>query len=252
MGRITGIQWYYQVQCLLFLFLTIYSFVFVSKFTDDKCLTVVETNSTRLLMPFDDIGDLRKLANDTTTNTTSNSTDSTSSDTWIDGSCPNSTLKEKTSLVTVAGVLGFVYAALAGLMTFMALFLYYFSNLDISEFADLSFCQNCMGKLTKCLPYLVVLGHLVALLLVIVQLFMVFVVKDCEDACHFDSSTNKHKYGMMQDEAEILIIICSLCWFAMHSIGGLLRRNVYYDAFFYQPEMRSNKCLLWCCTRCGP
>jgi hypothetical protein len=262
MGRITGIQWYYHVQCLLFLFLTIYSFVFVSNFTDDKCLAKVETNSTRLLEErgksndFQDIGRILQTSNESSNSTTSNSTTSnetsSTSQGWIDGVCPTSTLKEKTSLVSIAAVLGFIYAALAGLMTFMSLFLYYFSNLDISEFADLSFCQNCMGKLTKCLPYLTVLGHLIGFILVVVQLFFVFVIKDCEDACHYDSTENKHKYGVMQDEAEILIIICALAWFSMHVIGGFARRNVYYDSFFYQPEMRANKCVLWCCTRCGP
>lgn len=264
MARVTQIQWYYHVQCLLFLFLTIYSFVFVSTYSDDKCY-VVQSNSTRLLFPtnenlFD--GPRVLLANTTDssialdnlstrilqTNATDNSTTSSSSST----ECEDPGTAPKTSLTVVAGILGFVYASLAGLMCFMSLFIYYFSNLDISEFADLSFCQNCMGKLTKCIPYLVILGHLLALILVITQLFMVYVVKNCVDACHLDDTTGELEKGLMQSEAEVLIIVCSFAWIVMHIAGGLLRRSVYYDAFFYQPEIRVNKCMLWCCTRCGP
>lgn len=244
MARVTAIQWYYHVQCLLFLFLTIYSFVFVNTYSSDKCY-VVQTNSTRLLYPTTDtlFEFPRVLANDTTNST---STSSSSTDCTDPGTTP------KTSLTVVAGILGFIYASLAGLMCFMSLFIYYFSNLDISEFADLSCCQSCIGKLTKCLPYLVVLGHLVALILVITQLFMVFVIKNCKDACHLDETTGKEEQGLMQSEAEVLIILCSFVWFVIHIIGGILRRSVYYDAFFYQPEIRVNKCVLWCCTRCGP
>jgi hypothetical protein len=152
----------------------------------------------------------------------------------------------------MSGILGFVYAALVGLMTIMVLFLYYFANLDIAEFAHLSFCQNCGGKLSKCLPYLIVLGHLTALVLIIAQLFMVYAIGGCKDACHYDAVNNKLSYNTMQEEAEILIIVCIVSWVVMHSIGGFFRRNVYYDSFFYQPEDKSNKFVLWCCIRCGP
>lgn len=225
MGRVTGIQWYYHIQCLLFLFLAIYSFIFVSTFTDDKCYAISETDSTA--------------TNTTTTNTT-------------ETVCPTSTVSSTTSYTVISGILGFVYIAEVGLMMIMVCFLYYFSNLDIAEFANLGFCQNCFGKLTKCVPYLIVLGHLLGMILVIAQVFMVFVIKGCKDACHLDTTTATVTYGTMQAQGEILIIVCAFAWLIMHVLGGFCRRRVYYDSFFYQPEEKSIKWVLWCCIRCGP
>lgn len=134
----------------------------------------------------------------------------------------------------------------------MALFLYYFSNLDIAKFANLSFCQNCIGKMSKCLPYLIVLDHFLAFILIVAQLFMVYVIKGCKNACHLDSTTGTISYGTMQSQGEILIVVCSFSWLIMHVLGGFARRTVYYDAFFYQPEEKSSKWVLWLFIRCGP
>ena len=194
MGRVTGIQWYYHAQCLLFLFLTIYSFVFVSTYSSDKCYALNDTSTS---------------TNSTSTNSTT--TNSTASNTTTNSTCPVSANKATTSLTVIAGILGFVYIAEVILMSFMALFLYYFSNLDISKFADLGFCQNCLGKLTKCLPYLIVLAHLIAFILIVAQLFMAFVVKGCSAACHLDPVTGTISYGDMQSAAQVLIAVCALC-----------------------------------------
>ena len=231
MGRITGIQWYYHAQCLLFLSLGIFCFVFVSSFGSDSCYAISTSTDSS--------------TNSTTTNTTSTNT-------TVLESCPVMNVTTNTSYTVIAGILGFVYIAEVGLMVIMALFLYYFSNLDISEFADLGWCQNCFGKLTKCIPYLIVLDHLIGFVLIVAELFMVYVAKGCKNACHLDPTTATVAYGTMQSQGESLVVVCAIAWVLMHVIGGFCRRNVYYDSFFYQPEEKSVKWVLWCCIRCGP
>jgi len=209
MGRVTGIQWYYQAAMLLFLFLAVFSLIFSSRFGEDKCYTT-EPEET------------------------------------------DATIEETTSLVEVPKYMGIFYLVECILSFFMVVLLYYFSNLDIAKFAKLNFCQRLMGRLSKLLPYLVNLAHLVLFILIAVQVLYVFAIKDCEDAEHFNEKEGTTEKGVMQEQGEWHIIVCSAIWLAMHVCGGFLRRNVYYDPFFYQPENKEDKCKNWVFVRCGP
>ena len=141
MGRVTGIQWYYHAQCLLFLFLTIYSFVFVSTYSSDKCYALNDTSTS---------------TNSTSTNSTT--TNSTASNTTTNSTCPVSANKATTSLTVIAGILGFVYIAevilMLGKINKMSSISYCTSSFNcIYSNSRTAFYGFCCKRLLSCMSF---------------------------------------------------------------------------------------------------
>lgn len=147
-------------------------------------------------------------------------------------------------------VLGYVLELL--LCFLMIIGTYYFSNLDVGKFASLNLCQRFLGMLTKLLPFLIVLAHWIVFVLLFVQSVFVLVVANCKNAVHVDSETHEEEEGQMQSQAEVHLIVCGLTWLALHTCGAFARRNLYTDAFFYQPDMPDEKFKNFCCVQLGP
>ncbi|CAG9310143.1 unnamed protein product [Blepharisma stoltei] len=264
MGRCTGVQWYYQIQFLLFVFLMAYSFYFASKFADDKCYgkKQVESCPTRRLLESGngnntdiDFSKEKSIFLADVSSTDYNYADTVNL-TYFDENhrflATTNVTDTSTSYTAIAIVLAFIYISEIGLLFILILFLYYFSNLDIAKFAKLGWCQRCGGKLSKCFPYLIVLAHYAALILVLVEILLVFGLKNCEQAMHNDTASGDCKIGQLQTEGEAYAIVVVILWACMHIIGGFIRRNVYYDSFFYQPEDKSKVWKNWCFVKCGP
>lgn len=209
MGRITPIQWYYQVISLVFLFLAGYTAVFSSEYGDDECFKVELTEGEDTPDPAD-------------------------------------------NLTVIPGFLVLSYVLELSICVLMSIGTYYFSNLDVAKFANLNLCQRLLGMLTKLLPFLVVLAHWIVFTLLFVQLIFVLVIGNCENAVHVDSNTNEEEKGQMQGQAEIHLTVCALTWLALHTCGAFARRNLYTDAFFYQPDMPDERFKNFCCVQLGP
>lgn len=256
----TGIQWYYQITCLLFIFLMAYTFIFSSKFAEDLCYgdiakEVCPTTTTAIVDP-----DTTDTGDTTDTNTTARLNNphrhlfnfNDTSHRFLATDAALNVTETSTSYTAIALVIAFVYIAEVGLCLICILFLYYFSNLDIAKFAKLGFCQRCGGKLSKCIPYLIVLGHYVLLIMIMAEIALVFFIGTCKKARHIDTATGDCSVGQMQKEAEAYVIVLIVMWICMHTCGGFMRRNVYYDSFFYQPEDKSKPCKNWTLVKCGP
>jgi len=99
---------------------------------------------------------------------------------------------------------------------------------------------------------LIILGHYVILVLIIVELVLVFGARNCEKARHENQTNGDCTIGAEQDEGEAYVIVIIVLWLCMHICGGFMRRNVYYDSFFYQPEDITRKWKNWLFVRCGP
>jgi hypothetical protein len=99
---------------------------------------------------------------------------------------------------------------------------------------------------------LIVLLHYVILIIIFVYIILVFGIRDCEEAEHINLSDGEVQKGVMQKQAESLGIVLAAFWVWMHVVGGYLRRYVYYDSFFYQPEQNDARAVKWLLIRCGP
>jgi len=149
--------------------------------------------------------------------------------------------------------MGYFYIVLVCVVFLESLIVWYFMNLEIAKFAKLNFCQRQMGKCYKCFPYLIILAHWLVFIFIIAQIFMVFVVKNCEDAVHDDKEEGTSEEGVMQKQGEYHVMVTLVLWCFIHCLGGKIRRNSYYDAFFYQPEEGgASKLYNWFCIKCGP
>lgn len=246
----------------LFLFLCTYAFVFASSFADDKCYKSSQSNSsdsnTTTPLPATSRTTLRNTAElPDTEGLPRHLTDHYTSDQVysraLQSNSTSSSLSETTSLVVLPTVMGVFYTILVAVVFLESLIIWYFANLELSKYANLGFCRRQLGKLYKCLPYLIILAHWLVFVFIIAQVFLVFVVKDCKDAVHDDNQDGTSKEGVMQEQAEFHIVVTIILWCFIHCIGGRIRRRSYYDAFFYQPEQGgSSRLYNWFCIKCGP
>jgi len=205
---------YYVSLLILFAFLGIFNIVQYSRYSDTPCLKTVTTQ-------------------DTTTGATTTSVEESSLD-----------------LVKLPTVIGILYLINTGLSFIASVVLWYISDRPSKRFSSLGFFFRCFGFMLRISFPLMTLLHLVILILVLVQFYMLY----GNDPCSADSTiveNNKKRDDMIHD-GKIANIVTIIVWLIIHVLGPRLKKWLFIDPFIYEPlDPDRNKAVQFCCTTIG-